>query len=83
MATAVKKSIQDALGRNRVLIELVNCSNQTDYLTSSFLITEGSQANYDLYYGSGWAPDYADPRSYLDTILPNGRGYISKNLGLW
>ena len=59
MATAVKKSIQDALGRNRVLIELVNCSNQTDYLTSSFLITEGSQANYDLYYGSGWAPDYA------------------------
>lgn len=83
MATAVKKSIQDALGRNRVLIELVNCSNQTDYLTSSFLITEGSQANYDLYYGSGWAPDYADPKSYLDTILPEGRGYISKNLGLW
>lgn len=83
MLSAVKKSIQETLGRSRVVINMVNCDSENDYLTSSFLITEGDQANYDLYYGSGWAPDYADPKSYLDTLLPDGRGYCTKTLGLW
>lgn len=84
MLSAVKQSIQNALGGKRyVSIEMVNCDSEQAYLSSSFLINEGSEANYDLYYGSGWGPDYADPKTYLDTVLPNGRGYSTKTLGLW
>ncbi len=36
--------------------------------------------SFDL---SGWAPDFMDPCSYIDTMLPDYNGYITKCLGLF
>ena len=39
--------------------------------------------NFDYTDVSGWGPDYGDPASFLDTLLPDGAGYMAKNFGLF
>ena len=39
--------------------------------------------NYDFADMAGWGPDYGDPCSYLDTLLPNGDGFMAKSFGLY
>ena len=36
--------------------------------------------NYDVYFGSGWGPDYGDPLTYEETLAPGG--YMLKNWGI-
>ena len=43
----------------------------------------GYEANYDIYDVSGWGPDYGDPQSYLDTMLPLYAGYMTKCIGVY
>ena len=38
--------------------------------------------NYTITDVCGWGPDYGDPATYLDTMLPQGGG-MAKNLGLY
>ena len=38
--------------------------------------------NFDIGNNGGWGPDYGDPKSYLDTMLPGGNG-MSKSFGLF
>ena len=38
--------------------------------------------NYHIFDGCGWGPDYGDPATYLDTMLPQGGG-MAKNIGLF
>ena len=39
--------------------------------------------NADIMDVSGWGPDYGDPQSYLNTMLPYGDGDMVKSLGLF
>lgn len=82
MANALKKSIEEAL-EGKVIVNLTACE---DYLTAyyaGYYINDGSEANYDVYTFAGWGPDYGDPQTYLDTILPYYAGYMTMMLGIY
>ena len=32
---------------------------------------------------SGWSPDFGDPCLYLDTMLPDYEGYMTKCFGIF
>ena len=81
-ANAYKKSIEDALG-DYVQVNLIPASTTDDYYSCGYRAADGAAANYDVFYGSGWGPDYGDPSTYLDTFLSEGAGYMTKTIGLW
>ena len=81
-ANAVKKSIEEALG-GKVKIMLVNSGTQAEYLAATYRFTSGEGANYHINTNSGWGPDYGDPSTYLDTMLPDGMGYMAKSFGIY
>jgi len=81
-ANAYKQSIESAL-QGRVVISLVPCSSRAMWRYAGYDIHYGYEANYDIYDLSGWGPDYGDPATYLDTLLPDYEGYITKNIGLF
>ncbi|HBZ42315.1 MAG TPA: peptide ABC transporter substrate-binding protein [Erysipelotrichaceae bacterium] len=51
-----------------------------DYYNSFYYNNEASQTNYDINVGSGWGPDYGDPKTYVATFSPNN-GDLLKGLG--
>lgn len=77
-----KQTVEASLEGN-VVIDLVEYQSQEDYLYCAFNIEDGTQANYTLFDGSGWGPDYGDPATYLDTMLPDHDGYMTRVCGLW
>ena len=79
---AFKMSVEQALG-GLVKVNLVMFNSSTDYRACGYSTKYGYQANYDLYTGSGWGPDYGDPATYLDTMLPEYAGYMVKTLGIY
>ncbi len=81
-SNAFKQSVERALG-GRVIINLVATNTNAEYNATGYSTKYGYQANYDLYTGSGWGPDYGDPSSYLDTMLPEYAGYMTKTLGIY
>lgn len=81
-ANAFKKSVEDALG-GAVVINLVSCATQDDWYYAGYYTDLGSDANYDIYDVSGWGPDYGDPKTYLDTMLPDYAGYMVKCFGIY
>jgi ABC-type oligopeptide transport system substrate-binding subunit len=83
---AVKKSIDEAFtidGKQYVVVNLVEAATSDDYYNAGYYAPTGADADYDLFYGSGWGPDFGDPLTYLDTFLPDGNGYMTKVNGLW
>ena len=64
-------------------IDLVDCKDQTTWLYTGYYTSYGYENNYDLFDLSGWGPDYGDPKSYLDTFLPDYAGYVTKSLGIY
>ena len=82
MKQAMKKSIEEATG-GLIKVNLVEYANRDTYLDATYWYNAGNEANFDLNDGSGWGPDYGDPQTYLDTMLPDGEGYMSKSLGLF
>jgi len=83
---AVKKSIDEAFtidGKQYVVVNLVEAATLDDYYNAGYYAPTGADADYDLFYGSGWGPDFGDPLTYLDTFLPDGNGYMTKVNGLW
>ena len=82
MANALKKSIEEAL-ENKVIVNLVAAKDYTEAYYAGYYISDGSQANYDIYTFAGWGPDYGDPQTYLDTILPYYAGYMTMMLGIF
>ena len=81
-ANAFKKSVEDALG-GAVVVNLVSCATQDDWYYAGYYTDLGSEANFDIYDVSGWGPDYGDPKTYLDTMLPDYAGYMVKCIGLY
>jgi len=81
-AAAFKKSIEDVLGVENVEIVILNGDTLADYYAAGYRASSGKTGDFDLFYGSGWGPDYGDPSTYLDTMV-SGIGYMTKVIGLY
>lgn len=81
-ANSYKKSIEDNLG-DYVQVNLVKAETTDDYYACGYRAANGAAGNYNVFYGSGWDPDYGDPSTYLDTFLGEAAGYMTKTIGLW
>ena len=82
-ANAVKNSIESTLGAENVVVNLVEATTPDDYYASGYRASNGEGGNFDLFYGSGWGPDYGDPSTYLNSLLGGGAGFMTKVIGLY
>ena len=54
-----------------------------EWYYAGYYPSTGAEGNYDICDLSGWGPDYGDPQTYLDTMLPDYAGYMTKAIGLF
>ncbi len=80
-ANSLKQSIEGAL--EGVVINLIPCESATDWYYAGYYPEYGYQMNADFMDVSGWGPDYGDPQTYLDTMLPDYAGYMVKSIGMF
>lgn len=78
---AYKQSVESALGK-KVILNLVASEDYTGWYYAGYYTTYGYEANYDIYDLSGWAPDFGDPSTYLDTVIPYS-GYMTRCFGIY
>ena len=76
---ALKQSYDDTFG-GVIVINLVNEGDGDTGSAASYEPTVGWQMNYDLGGNTGWSPDYGDPQTYLDTVIPYGYECIAWGL---
>lgn len=81
-AMALKKSVEEALG-GKVIINMTDCTDKDQWYYAGYYTDYGYEANYNIYDLSGWGPDYGDPKTYLDTFLPDYAGYMVKCIGIF
>lgn len=81
-ANAYKQSLEATLG-GKVVVSLVKAADETEWDYAGYYTAYGYEANYDIYDLSGWIPDYGDPCSYLDTLLPDYAGYMTRCFGIY
>ena len=79
---AYKQSVETALG-GLVVINLTECVDSKQWYYAGYYPTYGYEGNYDICDLAGWGPDYGDPQTYLDTMLPQYAGYMTKSIGLF
>lgn len=82
MANAWKQSVEAATD-GQIIINLVACASDEEYYNTGYYCDYGYEGNYDINDTSGWSADYGDPTSFLDTLLPEGAGYMAKMLGIY
>ena len=82
-AQVYKKNIEEVLGAENVVVNLIEATTSEDYYASGYRAGSGDAGNFDMFYGSGWGPDYGDPSTYLDTFAGEGAGYMTKVIGLF
>lgn len=81
-ANSYKKSVEAAFG-GKVVINLVDAVDVDGWYYAGYYVNYGYEENYDIYDVSGWSPDFGDPCSYLDTMLPDYEGYMTKCFGIF
>lgn len=81
-ANAYKQSLEKSLG-GKVIVNLVECLDLAEWYYCGYYTSYGYESNFDVYDLTGWIPDYGDPCSYLDTMLPDYTGYQTKCLGIY
>jgi len=81
-AEGYKKLIEGILG-DFVEVCLNNAETTADFYACGYRAKNGESGNFDVFFGSGWGPDYGDPSTYLDTFLGGGAGYMTKIVGLF
>lgn len=81
-ANSYKKSVEATLG-GKVVINLVDAVDVDGWYYAGYYVNYGYEQNYDVYDVSGWSPDFGDPCSYLDTMLPDYEGYMTKCFGIF
>ena len=69
---AFKRSVEDCLGAEYVLVNLIEAATPEDYYSCGFGVCDGRSGNFDVIFGSGWIPDHGDPSTYLETFLSTG-----------
>jgi ABC-type oligopeptide transport system substrate-binding subunit len=77
-----KASVEEVLG-DYVEVCINDASTMDDFYACGYRASDGVSGNFDVFYGSGWGPDYGDPSTYLDTMAGGGAGYMTKILGLF
>ena len=82
-AQAYKKVIEETLGVENVVVNLIEATTSEDFYACGYRASNGEAGNFDMFFGSGWGPDYGDPSTYLDTFLGEGAGYMTKVIGLF
>lgn len=81
-SNAYKQSIETALD-GKVVIDLVSCADYNEWYYTGYYTSYGYEQNYDIFDLSGWAPDYGDPSTFLDTFLGEWAGYCTKSCGIY
>ena len=81
-ANAYKQSLETSL-EGLVKVNLVEAKSYDEWYYAGYYTSYGYEANYDIYDLSGWGPDYGDPKTYLDTFLPDYAGYMVRTLGIF
>lgn len=81
-ANAMKQSVEAALD-GKVIVSLVPCANDDEWYYTGYYTSYGYEANFDIFDLSGWGPDYGDPQTFLDTMLPDYAGYCVKSCGIF
>lgn len=79
-ANGFKELIEKTLGDLGVHINLIEATTSSDFYAVGYRAASGDQIGQDIFYGSGWGPDYADPSTYLDTFAEGG--YMVRICGL-
>lgn len=81
-AQVIKKCWEEMSG-GLIQVNLITCVDQPEWYACGYDPKTGAEMNYDFADMAGWGPDYGDPCSYLDTLLPNGDGFMAKSFGLY
>ena len=81
-SNALKQSVEAALA-GLVQVLLPECNTSDDWSNAGYNTNSGEDANYDIYDNSGWSPDYGDPQTYLDTMLDDYAGFMTKCIGIF
>lgn len=82
-AQAYKKAIEGTLGAENVTVNLIEATTSADFYACGYRASNGEAGNFDMFYGSGWGPDFGDPCTYLDTFRGAGAGYMTRVIGLF
>ncbi|VTS33579.1 secretion protein Bug4 [Streptococcus pseudoporcinus] len=80
-AQSMKQSIEKSLGKENVVIDIIELNTDT-YNNITYMAETTNQQDWDLSTASGWSPDYADPSSYLDIFNPTMASAQTKFIGL-
>ena len=67
-ASSFKQSVESALGADNVVVDLQKVSDD-DFQNITYFSNTAAARDYDIS-GGGWAPDYQDPSTYLESISP-------------
>ena len=67
-ASSFKHSVESALGADNVVVDLQKVSDD-DFQNITYFSDTAAARDYDIS-GGGWAPDYQDPSTYLESISP-------------
>ncbi len=81
-AQALKENVEKVL-EGKVTLNLVATETVDGWYYAGYYCDNGSEVNYDMYDVSGWGPDYGDPRTYLNTMLPDKNGDMTHVLGIY
>ena len=82
-AQAYKQTVEASLGTDNVIVNLIEATTPEDYYACGYRAANGEAGNFDMFFGSGWGPDFGDPCTYLDTFAGEGAGYMTKVIGLF
>lgn len=79
-ASSIKQSIEAALGKENVVVDVIKESTD-DYDNTTYFAESAAQHDYDLYLTGGWGPDYQDPSTYLD-VFDVENGGLLQSIGI-
>lgn len=79
-AQSFKKSVEDSLGKDFVVINIIEL-DEDPYMAATYYSETGATADYDMSNASGWGPDFVDPSTYLN-IYNTKDGAMLKNMGI-
>ena len=64
---SLKQSIESALGKDNVVLDLHQLSTD-DFYNITYSASNAAAEDWDLSVGVAWEPDYLDPSTYLDVL---------------
>jgi len=79
-AQSMKQSIEESTD-GQIIIELVMRDMDT-VRNIAYYSTSPEECDYDISTFTGWSPDYADPKSFVDIYSPT-TGYYMQAMGLY